>query len=478
MLALFLSLVTQTPMLTPCRIEGIADPTRCGTLRVPENRAIKHGRTIDLKIVLVLPPDTTRMGQDWHDPIVPVPGGPGGDITNAAAGWARILTDARKTRSVLFVDPRGTGGSGAIDCDLDDAASGRLRGFFRDFLPADKVRACRKDLELRADLTQYTTESIATDLDEVRQALGFKKLILYGVSGGTRESLVYLRRYPDHVRAIILGGVVAQDFRMSADYARDSQGALDELTADCAAEPACSAAYPEFKQNVRRLLDTLTRKPAVLTLTLANGTVDTITITRDIFAEQMRTTLYNPFRAARFPMIVHRALAGDFHPFAETLVPNNRVPPPDGIAMGHFLSVTCSEDLPRIDPNTLPSSGATTFLGEYRVRQQLAGCAFWPRARLPKDHFTPVSSPVPALLIEGSADPVTPPRWGESALRYLPNGRQVVFPHGGHVPINAPCAMRLVAEFLDAGSVANLDFSCAASFQRPPFVIDSGRAPR
>jgi pimeloyl-ACP methyl ester carboxylesterase len=208
------------------------------------------------------------------------------------------------------------------------------------------------------------------------------------------------------------------------------------------------------------------------------GIADSAALSRGIVAEHVRTMLYSPARASSLPFILHSAANGDFFPLIETMLPEWRPPPPDGIAMGHYLSVTCSEDLPRIDSAEVAAATTGSFLGAYRVHQQMEACKMWPHARLTRDHFIPTLSAVPALLISGEADPVTPPRWAESALQWLPNGRHVVFPTGGHVPFNTPCATALAAEFFATANAKNLDLSCAAKLTRPSFKLRSGNHDR
>ncbi len=76
-----------------------------------------------------------------------------------------------------------------------------------------------------------------------------------------------------------------------------------------------------------------------------------------------------------------------------------------------------------------------------------------------------MSVDVPVLLLSGTHDPVTPPRWGAEAASHLPNSLHVVVPaaHG----VNVPRVTRLQREFLDQASVEKLDTSFVADL-RPP----------
>ena len=96
--------------LHKCTVQGLA--ARCGTLSVPENRAIPMSRMISLRVV-VLPATVKRT---HNDPFVYLAGGPGGAATQSAAAVAGIWYELRTNRDVLLVDQRGTGGSNALAC--------------------------------------------------------------------------------------------------------------------------------------------------------------------------------------------------------------------------------------------------------------------------------------------------------------------------------------------------------------------------
>jgi pimeloyl-ACP methyl ester carboxylesterase len=175
--------------------------------------------------------------------------------------------------------------------------------------------------------------------------------------------------------------------------------------------------------------------------------------------------------AAGVPRVVHHAAAGDYTPFIESVAPGGRAQPAGGVAMGHFLSVTCSEDVDRIPLQDIPREIAHTFLGEYRIRQQRAACAHWPHARLSEEHFRQTRSNVPALFITGGADPVTGPRWAQALRALLPNSVSLDFPNGAHAPVANQCAIAAVVVFLDTADPRRVSGECAARVVRPPFEL-------
>ena len=72
------------------------------------------------------------------------------------------------------------------------------------------------------------------------------------------------------------------------------------------------------------------------------------------------------------------------------------------------------------------------FIGDGRVRDQMAACERWPRGTLPADFGRLGRSDVPALLISGRYDPATPAAYGEEVAReHLPNSRHLVLAIAG-----------------------------------------------
>jgi TAP-like protein len=67
-------------------------------------------------------------------------------------------------------------------------------------------------------------------------------------------------------------------------------------------------------------------------------------------------------------------------------------------------------------------------------------------------------------------DPATPFWLGAAALKYLPNGRQVLIPNAGHGVGNA-CIDSIVAEFFEEASAKKLATDCVKEIKRPPFVF-------
>ena len=457
---------SQSP-LEPCQLPGIEEELRCGSLTVFENRRSGSGRTIDLNVVVLPALDPSSP----EAPLFELAGGPGIAATGAAELYVTEMREYRRHRDVVLVDQRGTGGSNPLHCPHETTP----QSFLDEMFPVRYVEKCREELESRADLTQYTTPVAADDLDDVRAWLGYEQIDLLGVSYGTRAALVYLRRYPERVRSAVLMGVSPTDHKGPLHHARDGQRAMDLLLADCSADQDCKRAFPEVGRQLVEVLEALGRQPARVPYVLPEtGAKVAVEIRREVFAEKLRSRLYDPHNARRLPAVIHHAALGNFDPFLELVLPQTRTDP-DFIADGMYLSVTCAEDTALIDPAEAARLGRGTFFGEYRVFQQRRACGLWPRGPLPDGYHQPVESRTPVLVISGFMDPVTPPAWGANVARHLPNSLHVVIPHHAHIPAGLSrmeCLDGLTMEFLRRGRVEGLDASCVSQMLPPPFVVE------
>lgn len=452
--------------LKPCALPEVPGKAYCGTYEVFENREARSGRKIPLKIVLL----PAKGPHPAPDPVFFLEGGPGAGATLDAAELASDPVRAR--RDVVLVDTRGTGGSAPLDCRLWGDGT-RLDHIF----PLDAVTACRDGLAKKADLARYTTPAAMDDVDEVRRHLGYGQVNLNGASYGTFAAQIFLSRHPEAVRTVVLSSVVKPGEPAPLNHARNAQNALELLARDCAAEPACHAAFPNFQEEVSTVLDRLAKQPVrVRVKSPKTGKPVEVALTRSAAADALRWALYSPVPASQVPLRVHLAAQGDYREIARTAV-QVRVQLQQYLALGLLFSVSCAEDLSLLDPNAIPGATRGTFYGDDRVREQLAVCGVWPHAPLPPGWGQLVHSDVPALLFSGERDPVTPPADAALVAQGFPRGLLVRIPHGTHAGAGS-CEERLIADFIERGSVQGLDLSCIKAAPPVPFVTSLKKVPK
>ena len=425
-----------------CPAKALDQRARCGIVRVSENRENPAGRSIPLNVVVLPSTSPPRL-----PPLFDIDGGPGLPGTKNAGFYAS--NGVSTGRDVVLIDQRGTGRSNGLACpELQNLKP------TDEMLPRARVESCLQRLEAQADLRFYGTADAVQDLDDVRRALGYEKIDLFGLSYGTTVALQYMRRHPDTVRAAVLMGVVPPDTMPPSKHATAGARALDLLFADCAADAQCSRAFP-------RLADDLAQ---------ARAKAPSAGFTDEVFMERVRGLMYVPPARARLPLIIHKAAGGDFQPLLAKA-------PETGASMiadGMFLAATCGESFPLMDYAKAETASLATPFAAYRLRQQRAACEGWPRVRLAPNHLElPTQSSATVLMISGGMDPVTPPEWADGIVQKLRRARHLVVPKSGHIPDGLSgletCLDPLMIRFLDHADPQKLDASCIEAMRAPAY---------
>ena len=232
------------PRFGSCTYGGYLDAW-CARMRVAADPGKPNGATISLQIAVLPATRRPAAGALFY-----LEGGPGGAATESAIRVNASFARVGRTRDLVMVDQRGTGGSGRLACPDSyvrgadaEAVTDYLRAVFR---PARRRSAAVLD------------GSAANDLETVRRTLGYGKIDLYGGSYGATLAQAYVRRYPESVRTVVLDSGSLPDVRIFDVSARNAERALGAELARCAAAPACKRAYPHSR---RQLSEVLARPP-------------------------------------------------------------------------------------------------------------------------------------------------------------------------------------------------------------------------
>jgi pimeloyl-ACP methyl ester carboxylesterase len=462
--------------LSPCQIEDALHfsvlSAECGTLEVPENPQARNGRKIGLRVARVAAINRRKS----PDPLFILAGGPGMAATTMYAGTSPAFARIQRNRDIVLVDQRGTGESNVLNCAFDDDALMRAT-------PAEveaETKRCLESLSTHADVAYYTTSVAVQDLDRVRAALGYEKINLYGGSYGTRVAEHYLRRFPEHTRAIILDGVIAPEQALGPQIALDGEKALLDILTRCAKDKACAERFGDPVADYRKLVEALRTKPVPVDFTdPTTGQRTTLEFGLLQLATVLRLSTYTSEQAAVLPLVLHTATnTGNFAPLAGQFLLMLRNYG-DVLAYGMHNSVVCTEDVPFYKPADIDRPALDrTFLGASQVDALQSLCRGWPRGPLDPDLHSPLHADVPVLLLSGGNDPVTPPEGAEKARVGLKRSRHIVLDGLGHGQLGAPCMDRVMAQFIDRASVDDLDISCTKAAKPMPFFLSpAGPAP-
>lgn len=431
-----------------------------GTHAVYENRPMERGRKINLNI-MVLP--ATNEDEPEKEPLFVIAGGPGQGST-LLAGFFGTWPDIRRNRDIVLVDQRGTGSSHQLHCEEESLEE--IMASILAFRFADNKDCIEK---FDADLRYYTTPIAMDDLNEVRKGLGYDKIAIWGGSYGSRAALVYMRRHPETIHAVVINGVNTTLHPVPQTFPWSAQKAFDGLIEDCMADDECGKKYPKIQSELDEILARLSKKPIKVKVTDPRNQADAeIKLDNEYFATGILFQLYDAGSAAALPKLIHQAHEGDFKPIADSIV-NFSILLSNQLSYGMTLAVLCSEDVPHYNQELIAKMEKDSFLTNVLGTGFTEACKLFPQAWLPETYHTPVQSDVPVLMLSGQYDPVTPPEHAEEALKTLSNARHVIVPHKGHFVLTSGCERSIMENFLDNPDPKNLDTSCVEDIERPPF---------
>jgi pimeloyl-ACP methyl ester carboxylesterase len=445
--------------LSSCKLSGVPQPARCGVLEVPENPNRPAGRQLKIGVAVI----PAVGGQPRPDPLTVLMGGPGEDAIGSAERYAGEFAPLLQDRDILLVDQRGTGRSAALNCELFSPEEPEAS--LRDVFPLAAVEKCERRLSAQADLTQYTYDRFASDLEQIRRALGYGQLNLFAGSYGTRAAQVYMQMYPESVRTVYMASVVPIDVPGPLPFAKTGQAALQKTFDACAADSACNSAFPSLRDEFRHISARLSSGSVRVTVQGHSGSVR---LDRGRVAEWFRSKLYRPRSSTTLPWMIHRAYLGDWSPISEGILSDAR--DDSGFSFGLFFSITCSEDMPFIREAEVAGETEGTFLGDYRVHQQQAACRLWPKAPLPEGYREPVRSSGPTVFASGDNDGGTPLWFMEHAAKGFAHRLEVVLSGQGHTEWNE-CIAKIYQKVVISASVGGGGTSTCPRVPRPPFRL-------
>jgi pimeloyl-ACP methyl ester carboxylesterase len=440
-----------------CHLPGAEDTLRCIAVPVPLDYGKPQGARLTLHVTIA--PAFREAARP--DPLFVLAGGPGEAGSDVLPLLSSAFRRARATRDIVFIDQRGTGLSGKLDCDSkgdeDDQDEARDDALLRACIARSK-----------APFAAYTTEAAARDIEQVRRALGYGAINVWGGSYGTRLGQAYARSYPASVRTLVLDGVAAPGQVIPAG-GRDSQAALDKLFDQCARDAGCRKAFPNLKNEFAALADKVAGGAVKVTLADPRTAQPAqVKVTSMRFLGTVRSMLYSAADARRLPFLIHSASQGRWEPFIARRNLASDFAAEGSSAMLLHLAVVCAEDVPRLTPQLLAADAAP--LTRPIVERMPAMCK---EMRVPAVPYRePATIAAPALLLSGALDPVTPPHRAAAAARHMAQAQQVVVANAGHGVSTLGCAPRLLREFLDRPREP-LDARCLSEIPAPSFQLGS-----
>lgn len=435
--------------------EQFGPSAQCGWAEVAEDRADPEGRKIRLRVV-VLP----SQGEAAAEPVVLFPGGPGQATTTLIPLASQLYPRVLESRDAVFIGQRGSGESNAMHC-LEGLTSDPSL-VFGALWNRERMRECYERTLEFADPSHYTTAEYVADVAEVLDALGYRRILIWGGSGGTRIGQAFIREHPERVVAAVLDGVTPIDYAMPLPFSEYAQRAWQRVVDDCAAQSDCARAYPDLLADFDALFGRVAAGPVPTAIKTADGSSATVQVAAGDLAYAVRGILYNSRATALLPAEVHRAArSGDLSFFAQSLYDRTTALLGGVISVGLHIASYCAEDIPRLAAVDIAAATQDTFIGSYLVDEYRGACAAFPVPPVALDWYREFKSQVPTLLLSGYYDPSTPDLSAELVRRSLPNSRHIVVRNSGH-GAGFSCARAVVEEFLISASLDGVSDPCPA----------------
>jgi len=464
----------QTLELEDCRISaGPGAPSmsaRCGTMVRPLDPSGEVEGEIELRVAVVPALNLTPQ----PDPLVPIAGGPGQGSVQFYTAYSGAFEDVRRDRDILLIDQRGTGESSTMDCEFDDDL---VEGEYSTEQTIKYTKLCLA--ELPHDARFFTTSVAVTDMEAVREALGYPSLNLYGVSYGTRVAQHFARRYPDSTRTIIIDGVVPPAISLGPEIATESQKAVDKILARCKEDEACNERFPTVTEDFARVVAQLREGPVAIEIpNPSTGRPEAVDFGIGEFSAAVRLMAYSPMSTSLLPLLIDEAGKGNFVPVGGQFM-MTMIAMMDSLSLGMHNAVMCAEDVPFYERSSIDYAAIeASYMGNFQMDALEAICSVWPNGPVDESFKAPLKTDLPVLLLSGDADPITPPRYADMAAVDLTNATHLIGKNQGHGQMAVGCTPQIVADFVSSADPSNLDTECMErSFVMPFFLDFSGPNP-
>jgi pimeloyl-ACP methyl ester carboxylesterase len=464
----------------------------CGYLIVPESRSAPSGnfpsnRTLRIYFTIV----KSLNENPSLDPIVFLYGGPGGNSGGILKAFGdQQVQDLVLSRSDFIVfDHRGTGFSEPAlfapevnplwsdaflkDFDFDERAQRFIEAIFQ---------AHTRFVDTGINLAAVNTPEIASDLNDLRLALGYEKINLWGISYGTRVALAAMRDYPEGIRSVILDSTVPVQVSQYVEAILNAMHAFNLLFDAVAADPKTKVAYPDLKAVFYEVFERLKKKPVLIPTKhpLTNQAIE-LRLTGEVFIGIFCIGFYSSEAISKMPNRIYQAYRGNYQKLAEILLKqlNYSASNLPGRSQGMYYSVNCCDD--KVTSKTgeeiikyaqkYPEMSSLP-LTEFALGNHITDIAakWGARTAGPAEHEA-VKSDIPTLILAGEFDQNTPSYWGKLAGETLTNSHYIEFPGTGHGVINnGGCALSVIKAFFDSPA-SRPDDTCVRALTGPIFVM-------
>jgi pimeloyl-ACP methyl ester carboxylesterase len=418
----------------PC---GDSNDFACGHLAVP----LAPGNGSPETIALAIRRHRAPVGEA-RSAVIALAGGPGQAALPFAEQFAALLGPIVSTRDLIAFDQRGIGLSHPLSCHrFEQPLGGGPAG--------QAIAECAA--QLGPSRSDYTSADTVADIEAIRVAGGYEKLVLYGTSYGTKVAEEYAQAYPSHVEALVLDSVVPPNGPDPLN--RATFAAVGRILRQLCAARACAHITRSPTAGLARLLARLGGGEERGRWIDGHGRAHTIDISANALLGALVAGDLEPILRAEFPAAIRAAVSGDMAPVARLLAraesgESEAESPSESFDTPLYYATSCEEEqfpwnrsssprrrlaeakgqIAKLAPSSIAPFTAANVLDF----SDMDACAFWPFATpAPARQIAPLPA-IPTLILSGADDLRTPTANAREVAAQIPGSHLLVVPNVGH----------------------------------------------
>lgn len=415
---------------------------RCARLHTPARGQGEPQLQFELPVVVIRAPSQNR----HPDPIFYLQGGPGAPARldrEGIEGWLSWLDYGNIQRDLVLMDRRGSGRSKpALECpeyrDYHRRILNRDLGREQQEQSATEIlRACYQRLteQGRFDIEAFGTRANARDALALMQQLDYAAWNLLGVSYGSRLAMAIAQQPQARgmVRSLVLDSVYPADQGGMLTWPRVMTQGLERFLSWCSSEPGlCSSQGRDLNAELDWALTQLAEEPLTITVTLWRERRPVQMLVNDQrFLSAVFSAVYSEHRWHQIPAALEGLREGDLEPVAKLLEPKVNQALDGQVSSLAFIAVDCRDH---------PLGSAEAYQAQLQKYPRFAtylaplwaqqSCQWLGSGKQPLSRELPTD--IPALLLAGALDPITPADWARQLQNRWPKSQLHWIPDTGH----------------------------------------------
>ena len=454
----------------------------CARVTVPLNYDEPGGATIELALKR-RSASGTSIGSLFINP-----GGPGGSGVNLVESAKGYFTDdLLESYDIVGFDPRGVGGSAAVDCLTDAELDAKRSDDGSDPVSrkdsAEEERAnitehaselkakCESAMSIPGLLDHIDTISAARDLDVLRAVVGDGALSYLGYSYGTYLGATYAELFPGNVGRMVLDGAVDPTLtagQIALGQAQGFENALRSYVEDCQSSKGCPLTG-DVDSGVKQVQDFLDR---ARTLPLKTSDPDR-PLTFSLAQDAILRVMYQPESWSALTQGLSQAMNQDDGSgllyISDLFSSRNddgtyKSNGSEAINAINCLDYPVTGDTASWDAEAEEIKDASPTFGNELVYSDLF-CQSWGHESSRTREPIHASGAAPILVVGTTGDPATPYPWSQALASQLDDGHLLTWDGNGHTAYGraGDCITRAVDAYLLAGRLPEEGTSCSGS---------------